>query len=281
MDSRSLRSAAALAAAALAGAGLLLVAADDRAIGDGLSPDTPRITAAAARRRPRGSRRACPEGDRDWIVAGIAAARPEAQRLIAEVDGLVEYQVHRGDPLGVTRSRVGPGGASFVISFDVSSLDGDRRQDRAVTVLHEYGHAIDLALVPQETNDVLEAGIPRTGACGNYGGAHDRRVRRARGALRRHVRQVGAARQRLGRRGRLRGGQPALARGLGRAALRPVRQLAAPARALSACSRRPSMPPATVTIWPVTCPAARSSTGRRPSARRRRARRPCAAPSWP
>ena len=90
-------------------------------------------------------------------------------------------------------------------------------------MLHEYGHAIDLALVPEELNDQLEAGIPRTGACGNYGGVHDGLVRRARGALRRHVRQVGAARQRLGRRGGLPGGQPALARGLGRAARRPVR----------------------------------------------------------
>ena len=157
----------------------LLIATDDRAIGDGLSLDTPRITRGRARRRPRATRPACREADRDWIEAAIAAARPEAQRLIAEVDGLVAYQVHRGDPLGVTRSRVAPDGASFVISFDVASLDGDRRQDRAVTVLHEYGHVIDLALVPKATNDELEAAIPRTGACGNYGGAHDGIVRRA------------------------------------------------------------------------------------------------------
>ena len=39
-----------------------------------------------------------------------------------------------------------------------------------MTVLHEYGHAIDLALVPEELNAALEAGIPRTGACGDYGG---------------------------------------------------------------------------------------------------------------
>ena len=37
-------------------------------------------------------------------------------------------------------------------------------------MLHEYGHAIDLALVPPRTNEALEAGIPRTGPCGNYGG---------------------------------------------------------------------------------------------------------------
>jgi hypothetical protein len=169
MDRNLLRAVAALLLAALAGL-TLLIATGDRAIGDGLSPDTPRITGA---QRDAGARYAdtVPQRDREWIEAAIAAARPEAQRLIAEVDGLVEYQVHRGDPLGVTRSEVSPGGARFVISFDAASLDGDRGQDRSVTVLHEYGHAIDLALVPQELNDRLETGIPRSGTCGNYGGA--------------------------------------------------------------------------------------------------------------
>ena len=126
----------------------LLITTDDRAIGDGLSYDTPRITPAQRDATARYSPDV-PAADRAWIEAAIAAARPEAQRLIAEVDGLVEYRVHRGDPVGVTRSRISPDGASFEISFDVGSLDGERRQDRFVTVLHEYGHAIDLALVPR------------------------------------------------------------------------------------------------------------------------------------
>ena len=169
MDTRLLRAIVALLAAALAG-GALLVTTSDRGIGDGLSSDTPRIT-GAERDATAGFAAGVPAADRAWIQAAVAAARPEAQRLIAEVDGLVEYQVHHGEPLGVTRSRVGPDGADFVISFDVGSLDGSRRQDRAVTVLHEYGHAVDLALVPQSTDDALEAAIPRTGACGAYGGA--------------------------------------------------------------------------------------------------------------
>ncbi len=162
------RAIVALAVAALAGV-LLLAGTRDRAIGDGLSPDTPRISAAE---RDAAARYAAtvPAADRAWIEAAIAAARPEAQRLIAEVDGLVEYQVHRGDPLGVTRSRVGPQGAEFVLSFDVARLDGLRRQDRSVTVLHEYGHAIDLALVPKATNERLDAGIPRAGGCDDDGG---------------------------------------------------------------------------------------------------------------
>src|SRR3712207_4531968 len=141
-----------------------------RAIGDGPSTDTPRISPAEGEASAVYSGDV-PALDRQWIEAAIAAARPEAQRLIAEVDGLVSYQVHRGDPLGVTRSEISPQGARFTISFDIASLDGDRRQDRAVTVLHEYGHAIDFALVPEKTNATLEAAIPRTGACGNYGGA--------------------------------------------------------------------------------------------------------------
>jgi hypothetical protein len=169
MQTRMLRAVAALLAAALAGLALV-IATDDRAVGDGLSPETPRISGAE---RGAGARYAdsVPAADRAWIEAAIASARPEAQRLIAEVDGLVEYQVHRGDPLGVTRSSISPAGASFVISFDVAALDGQRRQDRAVTVLHEFGHAVDLALVPPRTDDALEAAIPRTGACGSYGGA--------------------------------------------------------------------------------------------------------------
>jgi hypothetical protein len=111
-----------------------------------------------------------PAADRDWVVTAIAAARPEAQRLIAEVDGLVEYQVHRGDPLGLTSSQVSPLRARFVVSFDVGLLDGERAQDRAVTVLHEYGHVVDLALVPQQLGAQLDAGIPRTGPCGDYAG---------------------------------------------------------------------------------------------------------------
>ena len=125
MDPRSLRAVGALLAAALAGLALLM-ATDDRAIGDGLSLDTPRIT-GAQRDAAATYADSVPPRDREWIEAAIRAARPEAQRLIAEVDGLVRYEVHRGVPLGETRSQVTPQGARFTISFDVASLDGDRR----------------------------------------------------------------------------------------------------------------------------------------------------------
>jgi len=169
MDSRTLRAAAAMAVAALAGLSLL-AGGDGRATGDGGSPTGVRIS---QEERATSARFAAtvPAEDRAWIEAAVATARPEAQRLIAEVDGLVEYQVHHGDPFAVTRSSLGAGRASFVLSFDVGSLDRTRTQDRNGAVLHEYGHVIDLALVPPATNAGLEAGIPRTGSCTNWGGA--------------------------------------------------------------------------------------------------------------
>ncbi len=167
MRSRLLQPIAAVAAVVIV-APLLLLGGDGR-VGARPSDGTVRISeeqrAATARFAP-----GVPAEDRAWIQAAVATARPEAQRLIAEVDGLVEYQVHYGDPFAVTRPSSGPGGASFVLSFDVGSLDRTRRQDRNGAVLHEYGHAIDLALVPPKTNAALEAGIPRTGSCTNWGG---------------------------------------------------------------------------------------------------------------
>ena len=48
------------------------------------------------------------QSDRAWILAAIAAARPEAQRLIAEVDGAV--QVRTDLPHGQAIGLAEPGG---------------------------------------------------------------------------------------------------------------------------------------------------------------------------
>src|SRR4051794_32389241 len=120
MDARTLRAVAGMAVAALAGLALL-VGSGPRAKEQGASPTGVRIS---AHERAAGARFApdVPPGDRAWIQAAIDGARPEAQRLIAEVDGLVEYEVHHGDPFAVTQSRIAGGRASFVLSFDVGSL---------------------------------------------------------------------------------------------------------------------------------------------------------------
>ena len=99
--------------------------------------------------------------DRQWIAGSIAAARPEAQMLIAEIDGLIEVHTHVGDPFGVTELTPPTG---YVMGLDIGAMDRDRIQDRESTVLHELGHVIDHALVSTELNATLDDGIPR-GAC--------------------------------------------------------------------------------------------------------------------
>ena len=106
-----------------------------------------------------------PAADRAWVRAALASARPEAARLIAEVDGLVRFSVFRGGPdapLGVTRSHE----RGFDVSFNVAQLDGRHAYDRPTVVLHELGHVVDFALVPRALNQRLDAAIPRGGPCG-------------------------------------------------------------------------------------------------------------------
>ena len=102
--------------------------------------------------------------DRAWIIDAVARARPEAARLIAEVDGLVVIGTYAegGPTLGVTRSHE----RGFTVDLNIAYLNGERVADRATVVLHELGHVIDFALVPAATNAQLDAGIPRGGACG-------------------------------------------------------------------------------------------------------------------
>jgi hypothetical protein len=104
------------------------------------------------------------EADRRWILAAVARARPEAARLIAEVDGLVVVRtyVEDGDVLGVTRGD----DRGFTIDLNVGHLNGERSLDRATVVLHEFGHVIDFALVKRELGGRLDALIPRGGPCG-------------------------------------------------------------------------------------------------------------------
>jgi hypothetical protein len=102
--------------------------------------------------------------DAAWIRAAVAAARPEAARLIAEVDGLIRVGTYAdaGPVLGVTQGH----DRGFTIDLNTGPLNGDRTADRVTVVLHELGHVIDFALVPAAVNAALDAGIPRGGPCG-------------------------------------------------------------------------------------------------------------------
>lgn len=128
------------------------------AMATGRPPITPEVRAAGLRFAA-----AVPERDRAWIFAAVAGARPEARRLIDEVDGLVEVRTHssQGDAIGWARS--GSGGS--VVSVDTAALNGDRALDRGVVVLHELGHVVDYVLVEDELVRRLDAGIPRAGGC--------------------------------------------------------------------------------------------------------------------
>jgi hypothetical protein len=102
-------------------------------------------------------------GDRAWIEAAIRSARPEARRLIAEIDGLVEVRTDlpRGAAIGM--AEMTPSRA--VVRFDLRSLNYDRALDRNVVVLHELGHVVEYHLVSDELVQELDRGIPRVGSC--------------------------------------------------------------------------------------------------------------------
>src|SRR5215207_6249089 len=88
--------------------------------------------------------------DRAWILESVARARPEAARLVAEVDGLIVVGTFAagGSTLGVTRSHE----RGFTVDLNVAYLNGESVADRSTVVLHELGHVIDFAIVPKTTN---------------------------------------------------------------------------------------------------------------------------------
>jgi hypothetical protein len=102
--------------------------------------------------------------DRDAFLTAVAHARPEAQALIAAVDGLVDVHIASTDAgtVGITQS-VGNRYSVTVNLGVVSRRYGQRGIDR--TVLHELGHVVDFALVPPALDARLDAAIPRGYGC--------------------------------------------------------------------------------------------------------------------
>jgi len=103
--------------------------------------------------------------DRAWIEAALNEARPEAASLIGDVDGMVTLRtVHApGAPWVGLTAETAPG--TYEIQLNLTYLNGDRKQDRNVTVLHELGHVIDFAITPPELRDELAASLPPVGSC--------------------------------------------------------------------------------------------------------------------
>jgi hypothetical protein len=112
--------------------------------------------------------------DRAAILGAVGRARPEARRLIDVVDGLVTIDVGLtpSHSVGITTSE----GDRFRIVLNLGAAaraSGRRGIDRLV--LHEIGHVVDFALVPDNLVDRLDAEVPTrygcddgvTGACAN------------------------------------------------------------------------------------------------------------------
>jgi hypothetical protein len=101
-------------------------------------------------------------GDRQWVLAAIATAQPQARKLIGEVDGMVTiHTAGEGTMIGLTTMRA----TGFTIWLNLRRLNGTRKIDRNTTVLHEFGHVVDLALLDAATGRRLDDGVPRSGSC--------------------------------------------------------------------------------------------------------------------
>jgi hypothetical protein len=117
--------------------------------------------------------------DRQIFLDAVAAARPEAQRLIGLVDGLVTVRIGPTSlpgAIGLTEDL----GSRYRVTIDlglVATRYGPRGIQR--TVLHELGHVVDLALVTDDAMAGLDAGIPAGLGCeeGKLGGCANREER--------------------------------------------------------------------------------------------------------
>lgn len=99
--------------------------------------------------------------DRTWILAAVGAARPEARRLIGEIDGLVEIRtdLQHGQAIGMAEMA----GDSATVHLDARLLNGERAVDRGAAVLHELGHIVDFVLVDDAIRQRMDSAIPRLG----------------------------------------------------------------------------------------------------------------------
>jgi len=133
---------------------------------DRVAADRAQVALLSAGQRRRAFRFAPgtdPQQERIFLAA-IAAARPEAQRLVALVDGLVT--VRFGDPPGPPIGLTQFDGVDYEVTIGLSEVIGrfGIREANAI-VLHELGHVVGIALVPDELRRELDAGIPTGESC--------------------------------------------------------------------------------------------------------------------
>ena len=148
--------------------------------------DAASAKASGARLLPQSARRATfrfdptvAPADRQAFLAAVAAARPEARRLVGLVDGLVVVRIgSTGVPGAIGLTENGDPGYRVTVDLDlVIRRYGSRGAQR--TVLHELGHVVDFALVTDDATAALDAGIPpgigcEDGALGGCAGREER-----------------------------------------------------------------------------------------------------------
>jgi hypothetical protein len=116
--------------------------------------------------------------DRQAVLTAIAAARPEARELVGLVDGLVDVHVGPAGGHAVGMTEVDDPGYSVTLDLGLAaSRFGERGIERLV--LHELGHVVDHALLPDALIDGLDAGVPSGYGCdrGTMGACANREER--------------------------------------------------------------------------------------------------------
>ncbi len=103
------------------------------------------------------------EADRAAVLAAVQSARPEAQRLIALVDGLTTIEV--GTPAGGAAGTASDRGDHYSVQLDLALVSpmGPRTVNRLV--LHELAHVVDYALVDEALLAGLNEHIPEGWVC--------------------------------------------------------------------------------------------------------------------
>jgi hypothetical protein len=102
--------------------------------------------------------------DRAAVLQAVAGTRPAARRLVGLVDGLVDVRIGpTGQPGAIGLTQPGP---RYTVTLDLGTVSrafGQRGIDRVV--LHELGHVLDFALLPDDVMARLQAGIPTGFGC--------------------------------------------------------------------------------------------------------------------
>ena len=102
------------------------------------------------------------EADRLAIEAAVAGARPEAQRLVALIDGLTTVNV---GPAGGAAGTAADLGDRFELQLDLGLVRTMGPRGVARLVMHELGHVVDFALMDDALLEQLNAGIPAGWVC--------------------------------------------------------------------------------------------------------------------